>query len=69
MPKVNERIAESVIKILNEKLPALVRSCVEIPNADYIVKSIELLDDEQFIRVRFSLVGRDDDEYVWFFRI
>lgn len=68
MPKVNERIAESVIKILNEKLPALVRSYVEIPNVDYIVKSIELLDDEQFIRVRFSLVGRDD-EYVWFFRI
>ena len=68
MPKVNERIAESVIKILNEKLPALVRSCVEIPNADYIVKSIELLDDGQFIRVRFSLVGRDD-EYIWFFRV
>ena len=66
--RANKKVTEMVLNILNVKLPDLVRDHVEIPNADYIVKSIELLDDECFFRVRFTVVGRED-EYVWFFRV
>lgn len=66
--RVNKKVTEMVLNILNVKLPDLVRDHVEIPNADYIVKSIELLEDEHFFRVRFAVVGRED-EYVWFFRV
>lgn len=66
--RVNEKISEKIIDILNVKLPELIRNNVENANADYVVKSIEFLEDEGFFRVRFNIFGRDD-EYVWFFRI
>ena len=64
--KEGGRITDLLVNILTVRLPSLIDSDAETKGSDYTIMSINCA-DEQFIKVRFRLVGLPS-EYTWYFR-